>query len=221
MFVDPKDFKQVWFPGVHVNIWGGKLRKVLKNSNHFATSDKKSQTANVLSDGPLIWMVSQVCPFLEFDREFLIKHIQNGRMTTDMRIFSAEGNREERHDGNVWYRGPINDNSKEASSKFGIRYRSVLGYTDSKKPRVAATTNEFLHQSVLDRGNFLTEETNIVWQSDEYGSLLEHVYWNAIEDQYISGKPQRQSLGEKEITIEIYTPCERRFWEEKKQCLCV
>ncbi|KAK9234470.1 hypothetical protein V1525DRAFT_323933, partial [Lipomyces kononenkoae] len=61
---DPQRFKQVWFTGTHGNIGGGETQYIVRGSNLLGSRD---DSPNVLSDGTLIWMVSECENLLSFD----------------------------------------------------------------------------------------------------------------------------------------------------------
>ncbi|KAK9265149.1 hypothetical protein V1519DRAFT_478173, partial [Lipomyces tetrasporus] len=61
-------FKQVWFNGSHGNIGGGDMQYIVKGSNFLTSRD---DNPNVLSDGTLIWMVSECANLLSFDTDYL------------------------------------------------------------------------------------------------------------------------------------------------------
>jgi hypothetical protein len=51
----PKTLKQVWFPGVHADVGGG----------GYETQD--------ISDITLAWMISQLHPFLDFEKSYVLR----------------------------------------------------------------------------------------------------------------------------------------------------
>ncbi|KAK9465904.1 hypothetical protein V1512DRAFT_196108, partial [Lipomyces arxii] len=61
---DSSKYKQVWFNGAHINVGGGDFSHSVPKSNYLHSHDA---VANVLSDGPLIWMVSECQKLLQFD----------------------------------------------------------------------------------------------------------------------------------------------------------
>lgn len=220
---NPDNFKQVWFTGVHSNIGGGKLSRAVKGTNHLVAAEEASTTkqqamnANVLSDGSLIWMIAQVKSFLEFDIEFLHCDIRAGSVSSDERARELELSDAASDRKNVWYKGPLNDNYADISSHILYRKnpRSVMGYSDPTGLTTESVTNEFLHQSVLDRSLFLRPDSETDWKDIEHVIPLQNVYWYANDNLGIPGKP-RGSFG-KEIEIEGYSLFELEFWRKEGQ----
>ncbi|KAK9459565.1 uncharacterized protein V1516DRAFT_666104 [Lipomyces oligophaga] len=104
-FKDTKEnrerYKQVWFTGVHINIGGGNMGNIIEGSDRRGQIGKES--SNSLSDGSLIWMISEARSFLAFDDEYLSLNIfPNGKLKNDV----------DKTEGSIpaWFLGPIADN---------------------------------------------------------------------------------------------------------------
>ncbi|KAK9461732.1 uncharacterized protein V1516DRAFT_684776 [Lipomyces oligophaga] len=124
-------YKQVWFTGVHINIGGGNMGHTIQHSDFLST--QSTGNPNTLSDGSLIWMVSEAEPFLAFDLNFLHRNIVGGGTTPDGRLVR----RSDSVQAPAWYLGPIGNNY------YGFQILwLILGWTDRKVGRYSASASE-------------------------------------------------------------------------------
>ncbi|KAI9715145.1 MAG: hypothetical protein M1812_006124, partial [Candelaria pacifica] len=120
--------KQVWFPGVHSNIGGG-------------YDDQE------LADITLAWMMSQLSPFIDFNRAYLFREDDMNKQ-----YYIDDGQRPR-----PWSFGKIYKSAGGAFSLSGtiVRtpgdYRRLDPYTGQPTHRHLRDTHEFIHASVRCR----------------------------------------------------------------------
>ncbi|KAF2672835.1 hypothetical protein BT63DRAFT_409907 [Microthyrium microscopicum] len=143
--------KQVWFPGAHSNIGGGYENQAM-------------------ADISLAWMMDQLDPFLDFDKNYLKK--QNQALVKN--FFAADGVKPTKQKPAFeWGLGPVYEGLQFPLSLLGSitrtpgRYFELdyqTGKPNSKNPKLLQNTNEYIHASVRARYQY----------SDEFGGFDAH-----------------------------------------------
>lgn len=122
------NLRQVWFPGVHSNIGGGKEDQGLANIT-------------------LAWMTSQLEPFIEFDPDYILE------CSDDTKMYYKETNQKPR----PWSFGKIYDSLKGIYLLDGAMTRTPGSYfradptTGDPTSKLLRQTNEYIHPSVRTR----------------------------------------------------------------------
>ncbi|KAK9462305.1 uncharacterized protein V1516DRAFT_669931 [Lipomyces oligophaga] len=129
--VNRQKCKQVWFNGVHINIGGGNIDDAEHYSNYLGR--QSTVNPNTLSDGTLIWMVSEAEPFLAFDLDFLHQNIISAGTIPDGRLVGKV----DQGQNPTWFFGPIGDNYHG----LGIFWK-ILGHGDRTAGKYSASALE-------------------------------------------------------------------------------
>ncbi|KAK9465929.1 hypothetical protein V1512DRAFT_254144 [Lipomyces arxii] len=224
----PERYKQTWFTGVHINIGGGNMSKSIMGTDlltHYlddtaTVSDKvrsETETANVLSDGTLIWMIAQCKDMLDFDIARLHEDILSAKSRYDGEIL-RHANRAKEESGDLemapWNMGPIGDNSKLYIS-LGRGTRNVGGYAPITKDQQSIetaqyTTHERVHQSVVVRH----KRDRAVIKALRHVDVVTESDYNTPEI-VIEGTSCERNL--KPVEMEVYSDFELEFWDEELQ----
>ncbi|KAK9477689.1 hypothetical protein V1514DRAFT_333158 [Lipomyces japonicus] len=207
----PDKFKQVWFNGMHLNVGGGDMNHVVNGTNLL---DPANGNPNVLSDGPLIWMATQLQLLLKIDWDYLKQTILPGNSEGDQTLRIAA--KIELTNKLAYYRGPFVDNY---AGLIGILYR-ILGKKsrcyNSYMPEIrirqqnigedqATVTNEFVHESV-SRRFLISKIKNPPLQ--EYSLVLPSL--ENTENETVQSV-QSQVDG-KSVDVALFEGCELEFW---------
>ena len=124
----PKNLKQCWFPGVHSNVGG-------------------SYSDTGLADITLVWMIAQLCNFLDFDLNYI----------SVQRRLTARYYRENNQSVRPWSLGKIYNSMTGIERLAGKKIRTPGHYYTSdcktSKPtkHILRNTQEYVHSSVRVR----------------------------------------------------------------------
>ncbi|KAK9451279.1 uncharacterized protein V1518DRAFT_408134 [Limtongia smithiae] len=237
---DMERYKQVWFSGAHINVGGGSFYHAMPGSDLLPVKDgdtgkKPKRITNVLSDGPLIWMISECESLLAFDFHYLQVNIRSGHTTADGELnfhehAVARTAAEAVASRALWFLGPICNNFAGLEGMvyrlLGRRARAVGGYTNlAKKTHTADLgllkvcyntvdrldggpyhcTNEMVHESVVQR-----MDTPGGKRSRALGT------YEIVSD---SGVQKGQCACPRDGKVQLlgYSPAELAFWTEAGQ----
>ncbi|KAK9312727.1 hypothetical protein V1522DRAFT_399062 [Lipomyces starkeyi] len=225
---DPQKFKQVWFNGTHVNIGGGDMTYTVKGSNLLKSRD---DSPNVLSDGTLIWMVSECEDLLSFDTVYLHIDIMAGHTQRDGKMnYAGSDDRRanqpvpvERTTGRqpIWYLGPICNNYGGIMGKLylllGKKSRTVNKYVNQKKDTSKGffkrvITGDFRRITTFE-GDYVTNESvheSVAYRMLKSGKTSCPLVGLQLVD---SSEP----LTDTEISILPFNGFEKTFWGEERQ----
>lgn len=183
----PRVMKQCWFPGVHSNVGGGY---------------PNTQSADIT----LAWMVNQLEPLLDFNREYLLEQHE----------MNINYYKKQRESVRPWGCGEINESFSGFQKLAGSQVRTPGSYTatdpisgtDTGRP--LRNTKEFMHASVrirwggkdLDRKDKGTYKPDALdgWTLRGAGADVELLGDNVIAWEHESGgKAERKVLLEDDL----------------------
>ncbi|KAK9460847.1 uncharacterized protein V1516DRAFT_664009 [Lipomyces oligophaga] len=224
--VNRQKCKQVWFIGVHANIGGGDIGHAINGSDYLGR--QSTEVPNTLSDGSLIWMVSEAEPFLAFDLNFLHQNIIGGGTTSDGKL----ARRLDSVEAPAWFLGPIGDNYHGSGVFWKLlhckgrkvgRYSadaienvswilvaflklipSISPITSQNRPKSESMliTNEFIHESVLHRN----------------GPTTAGVPSGSLQGVCVGGDLSSPRFGTQiAIPVQRYNRFEEQFFQEENQ----